>query len=205
MNAAIPSLRPGVHTGRRPLVLLLLLFALPFPLAAGLHLAGWRPATSASHGELLQPPSALPATGLTLADGQPLPTATLAGRWQLVLAGNGPCDTDCQADLAALAQVQRLLPKHQARISRLWLTSAATLKAGFGGDGKATPNPADIDGLVAASMDAAWSTQLQSPATGYRFYLADPEGRLVLRYAPGVDPAGVRQDLERLLKYSWNG
>ncbi|HJW04202.1 MAG TPA: hypothetical protein VJ548_13045 [Azospira sp.] len=193
LSPAVPARRPSLV-----LVLLLLLFALPFPLAASLHLAGWRPATSASHGELLQPPQPLPASGLTLADGRSLPTSALAGRWQLVLAGNGPCEADCQASLAALAQVQRLLPKYQARIGRLWLAPAHGIENN-------APASADTGGLVAASMDAAWIAQLQPPTAGYRFYLADPAGRLMLRYAPDADPAGLRQDLERLLKYSWIG
>ena len=87
MSALAATHSTAAPASRRPLVLLLLLFALPFTLAALLHLAGWRPAGSANHGELLQPPQALPAAGLTLADGRPLPTSALAGRWQLVLAG----------------------------------------------------------------------------------------------------------------------
>jgi hypothetical protein len=31
-------------------------------------------------------------------------------------------------------------------------------------------------------------------------YLADPNGWLVLRYAPGFEPSGLRKDLGRLLK-----
>ena len=31
-------------------------------------------------------------------------------------------------------------------------------------------------------------------------YLADPNGWLVLRYAPGFDPSGLRKDLSRVLK-----
>ena len=31
-------------------------------------------------------------------------------------------------------------------------------------------------------------------------YLADPNGYLVLRYAPGFNPSGLRKDLGRVLK-----
>ena len=31
-------------------------------------------------------------------------------------------------------------------------------------------------------------------------YLIDPNGFLVMRYAPGFDPTGLRKDLARLLK-----
>ena len=33
-------------------------------------------------------------------------------------------------------------------------------------------------------------------------YLLDPQGNLMMRYKQGTEPAGMRKDLERLLKYS---
>ena len=33
-------------------------------------------------------------------------------------------------------------------------------------------------------------------------YLLDPQGNLMMKYMPGSDPAGMRKDLVRLLKYS---
>jgi len=35
--------------------------------------------------------------------------------------------------------------------------------------------------------------------------IVDPDGRAMMRYAPGADAKGIRTDLERLLKYSWIG
>jgi hypothetical protein len=35
--------------------------------------------------------------------------------------------------------------------------------------------------------------------------IVDPEGRAMMRYAPGREAKGLRADLERLLKYSWTG
>lgn len=35
--------------------------------------------------------------------------------------------------------------------------------------------------------------------------IVDPEGRAMMRYAPGAELKGIRADLERLLKYSWIG
>jgi hypothetical protein len=40
---------------------------------------------------------------------------------------------------------------------------------------------------------------------GDRIYLIDPLGNLVLRYAPGADPSGIRRDLARLLRLSQIG
>lgn len=174
---------------RRTLLLLAALFALPFLLALVLHLAGWSPG-GASHGILLTPPPMLPATGLVGSNGQPLPTTDLAGRWQLLLAGNGPCDATCEADLAAMALIRSLLSRHQERLGLLWLGSDAP--------------PAPLPGL-AATADSAWRRALGVEGEGYHFAILDPAGRLVLLYPPGADPTGVRLDLERLLKYSWAG
>ncbi|MCW0438336.1 hypothetical protein NB723_003300 [Xanthomonas sacchari] len=37
-------------------------------------------------------------------------------------------------------------------------------------------------------------------AAGVPVYVIDPNGFVVLRYAPGFDPAGLRADLAKLLK-----
>ncbi|MCW0465993.1 hypothetical protein NB705_003066 [Xanthomonas sacchari] len=37
-------------------------------------------------------------------------------------------------------------------------------------------------------------------AAGVPIYVIDPNGFVVLRYAPGFDPAGLRADLAKLLK-----
>ena len=49
---------------------------------------------------------------------------------------------------------------------------------------------------------AALQAQLPEVATPQALpvYLADPNGWLVLRYAPGFDPSGLRKDLSRVLK-----
>jgi hypothetical protein len=144
---------------------------------------------------LFDPPPLLPVSGLTALDGSPLPTAELAGRWQLLLAGAGPCDDACLGDLAAMGQIRRLLPKYQERLGQLWLTAADV------GSPRAL-----AAGLRSAVPDQAWQQALGlETAAGYRFCIVDPGGRLVLCYPPGADPAGVHQDLERLLKYSWAG
>jgi hypothetical protein len=37
-------------------------------------------------------------------------------------------------------------------------------------------------------------------AAGVPVYVIDPNGFVVLRYAPGFDPAGLRADMSKLLK-----
>ena len=71
----------------RPLLLVLALLVLPFAVGGGLYAWGWRPAGGA-HGELLDPPRALPP--LADASGQPLPRAEFDGHWSLVVARMRP-------------------------------------------------------------------------------------------------------------------
>jgi hypothetical protein len=48
------------------MLLVTALLALPFVVAFALYWFEWRPAKLANHGELVEPPIALPETGLTL-------------------------------------------------------------------------------------------------------------------------------------------
>ena len=41
--------------------------------------------------------------------------------------------------------------------------------------------------------------------SGYRFYIIDPLGNVMMRYPQEPEMQGMLRDLERLLKYSWVG
>lgn len=182
--------------GKRPLLLLLALFALPLVLGSGLHLAGWRPAAAAHHGELLSPPRPLPP--LADAQGGAVAAATFAGHWSLVVAGAGPCEAACQQWLVTTRQIRLALPKERERIQRTWLSdqppsAVAPLLA----------QQPDLHTAVAHSAAARSAFDLGS--TGYRVYIIDPLGQIILRYPPDADPRGLLQDMERLLRLAWAG
>jgi hypothetical protein len=79
------------------------------------------------------------------------------------------------------------------------------------------PNAARIDELrrVRASLAKEWQRTQHLRLDGAPASLGqlpagsviviDPEGRAMMRYAPGAELKGIRADLERLLKYSWIG
>jgi hypothetical protein len=69
------------------------LLALPFVIAAGLYFIGWQPARTGNHGHLRQSALALAGQRPEIADGRPLATAALQGKWLLLLNGNGRCET----------------------------------------------------------------------------------------------------------------
>lgn len=195
---AAPPVRP--RSGLPMLALIASLLALPFVIALGLYLIGWQPARTSNHGTLLKPPQPLPASGLLTSDGQPLATSTLHGKWLLILAGRGACDAACSGRIDEMRRIQVSLNKQMGRLRRVVLTdttSDSTLKNFH----QQQPD------LVLAAAPALWLPCEEKPEDGsaYRLYVADPEGKLIISYAPDVAGTGVRADLERLLKYSWTG
>jgi len=186
MNAAtLPTHDPAA--GRRTLALVVGLLMLPFVLGAGLYLSGWQPSRAGNHGELLQPP-------LPLALPQDLASET-AGKWLLILAGSGPCTADCIARIDEMRRIQVSLNKDMGRLRRLILAADA------GDPALAAARAAQPD-LLLVSPGRPWPDPATT-AAGYRLYVADPGGNLILRYAPDAEAKGIRADLERLLKFAW--
>jgi hypothetical protein len=200
MTAKTPLPVAPARSGFPMLALIASLLALPFVIAVGLYLIGWQPARTSNHGTLLKPPQPLPASGLLTSDGQPLATSALHGKWLLILAGRGACDAACSRRIDEMRRIQVSLNKEMGRLRRVVLTNAtsdSTLR---------NFHQQQPDLLLAAAPDL-WLPCEQKPEDGsaYRLYVADPQGKLIISYAPDVAGTGVRADLERLLKYSWTG
>lgn len=189
------------------LLLLVAVFVLPFAVGSGLFWSGWRPARFANHGELLQPPRALPEGGLRHVDGHPLPTAELRGRWLLLRVTPTPCDAACADDLQQMRQLHVALNKEQSRVRTMLLGEAMEP------DGDAVSSTSSwtalhhrfpdlaLARLTPDAEGAAWQHVLDSH--GRTFYLVDPLGNVMMRYTDPPDLRGTLKDLERLLKYSW--
>ena len=85
--------------GRRNLVLIAAIFFVPVIVAFALYYGDvWRPAGSASKGELIHPARPLDVAGLRNADGTAAPADALAGKWSLIYIGDGACDADCRRE-----------------------------------------------------------------------------------------------------------
>lgn len=189
MNAPAAA-RPGLTPGRRALLLTLAIFLMPILIGGGLHLAGWRPDTTANYGELI-PPRALPLSAL----GNDVMTQA-QGKWLLLIAGGDACAAACVALIEQTRAIQVSLNRDMGRLRRIVLVASPT------------PELAELrtrqPDLLVANPAADWR---DGPTTGGRprLFVVDPAGNLMMQYAPGADPKGVRADLERLLKYSWIG
>lgn len=169
--------------------------ALPFGLGAGMHVWGWHPATGGAHGRLIEPPRALPSAGLVAADGAPLATAMLHGHWWLLLVGHGPCGDDCMARADEMRRIHVALNRDMPRLKRMLLTDAPA-------EGTAALRAAQPDLLVARG-NAAWNEALETREL--RYFLVDPQARVMMRYPADAAPAGIHEDLARLLRHSAAG
>lgn len=177
---------------RGMLVALFVLFFGGMLLAGLLRFSGWRPEGSKNKGEMLEPYGDLREYTPTLANGAAYGWKDEPRIWRIVVA---PRDcaaaraTDCTRLLADLDKVWRLMTKDADRVHVLW---AGALPAGVSPPPEVRVVRAD-DGLRAGL--ARWN----EPG-GDAAWLVDPNGFVVLRYAPGFDPGDLRTDLARLLK-----
>ena len=174
---------------RIALVAIFALFFGLFALAGVLRFSGWKPEGSQNKGEMLNPPGDLRQVKVTLADGTAYPWEPVERTWRVVVAPKAGCTTECVQLLDRLDLVWQLMGREADRVHILWVGE-------FPAGGKRDPalriaadNPAVRAGLPRSDDPA-----------GTPVYLVDPNGFVVLRYAPGFDPGHLRYDLAKLLK-----
>lgn len=192
---------------RGVLVLLILLFVLPVVAATLLYLAGWRPATSGNHGELIRPARQIEDLSLQTLDGQPAHFGELRGKWTMAYFGASSCPEACMKSLYAMRQVHTAQGKESGRVQRVFILADTNALA------ELNTKLADYPGMrvwtgekkVLAELARSFGIREGLAAEQSGIYLVDPLGNLIMRYAPGADPAGMLKDMTRLLKYSWVG
>jgi len=178
---------PGRSRGRRQLLFIAAIFFVPLAAATWLYFSsGWRPASGAQHGELIQPPRALHSPALR-------------GSWSLVLLLAGPCDPACVASLEEIGRVRLALGKDIPRVRRVLLHDGRCCEPGL-----AVLGDPDVLVLAAAGADGEALRALFPPAAdgGRRIYIVDPHGNLVMGYPSAGAGRGLLKDLERLLRLS---
>lgn len=196
------SLTEGVQKkgGRKILLMLGVIFVLPFTIAATLHLLNLKP-SGHSYGNLVQPPKALSFVNLQDAQGQKINPEQWLKKWSLVTIDSSNCADACQAKMHLLKQVNTSLNKDAHRLQRVIIMPTEK-------------NPEIIsqlknkypDLLILAGTDDATVkfSESFSIAGGY-LYLIDPLGNLMMSYPENAEAKGLRSDLMRLLKNSWAG
>ncbi|WP_305806309.1 hypothetical protein [Stenotrophomonas sp. YIM B06876] len=171
---------------------LLALFAMFFGsmLGAGvLRFSGWQPAINRNHGQLLSPPVDLRALPPRQADGQAYDWNPAARRWRILLAPAADCTPACVTLSQDLGKVWQLFGHNADNVEILWLGTPPAAVAAMPALRVLMPQPALREQLPG----------VDDPA-GIPVYVVDPNGFVILRYAPGFTPGGLRADLAKLLK-----
>ena len=181
---------PGLLKSRLQLIALAAVFFGPFLYAAWLFYGSdWQPGESTNHGELVDPPIALPNLAIATPDGRV--EGALRALWTLLYIERGPCTERCRETLVQIRQIRLAAGRDVDRIRRLYvgttLPDADWLAAGHAG-------------LIATEFnrDADLAGAIAELETG--IYLIDPVGQVMMRYGVDVESKPVYDDLHRLLK-----
>jgi cytochrome oxidase Cu insertion factor (SCO1/SenC/PrrC family) len=196
-NTQLPS---NKASGRKILLILAVIFVLPFTVAATLHLLNLKP-SGHSYGNLIQPPHALQTPVLRDAQGNEFTALQWLKIWSVVIVDSTGCAAPCQAQVHLLKQVHTSLNKDKHRLQRVLLVPTALKAEALSALQKQYPDLLILGGADAKTAKFAGSFNV----AGASVYLVDPLGNLMMSYPEKIEPKGIFSDLKRLLKNSWAG
>ena len=221
----------AVRRSRRRLLVILACFAVPL-LAATVWVqvlrANGGTIGDTSRGQLVLPTRAIEPFELEIVAGDGAGDGTdgglgaawglddMRGLWTLMYVVEGECGRDCERNLYNLRQVRLALNQRKDRVRRVAVVQGpgqlpAELLAEHRGlvvVGEAPGAPgarealveqvrtAPVDGQGPDGTDAGGAAPLDG------VWLLDPNGNLVLRFAPDLDPRNMLKDVKHLLKVS---
>jgi cytochrome oxidase Cu insertion factor (SCO1/SenC/PrrC family) len=188
--------------GRKVLLLLVLIFVLPFTMAVILHALDIRP-SGKSFGNLITPPVSLDIPELTDAQGKTFRATNWQKKWNIVMMVRDGCDDRCLAKIDLVSKVHISLNKDIKRVQRILLFLTETNSETIADLQKKYP-----DLIVLVGNDETikqFASNLETVGETQNIYLIDPLGYLMMYYPQDFDPKGLRGDLVRLLKNSWAG
>lgn len=188
-----PSPRPDRRRNRALLLAIVAIFLGSAIVAGGLRFSGWRPAGLKNHGELLQPPVDLRAQSPRLAGGGTYAWEPATRRWRILVAPPVDCGASCVALSRDLDVVWQLFGRNADHVDILWLGAPPAGVVRDAGFRQLAPDPALRAQLP--RVDGA-----PGERAGVPVYVVDPNGFVILRFAPGFDAGHLRQDMARLLK-----
>jgi hypothetical protein len=188
----------ATRRGRRQLLLIASLFAVPVITAVVLYQsAAWRPSVN-SQGTLVDPPRPLAAAGLRLADDRNVPATALQGRWSIVRPVTGDCGKRERALVEELARVRLALDKDADRVRRVIIHDGACAGVEFE-RGEPDLQVYGAPGSAGTRFLAQFPPAVDG-ATG--LYIVDPFGNLMMSYPAAGSARSLLRDLERLLRLS---
>lgn len=189
MSTSAPTPSASNKRNRGMLIAIIVIFLGSFIVAGALRFSGWRPDAMKNKGELLQPPGDLRAAHPLLVDGNEYQWKPAERIWRIALAPPLACTTECTELARELDLIWKLFGRHADRVHVLWIGTPPAGAVPLQTQRLLRPSPALRAGLPRVN-----------DANGVPVYVIDPNGFVILRYAPGFDPADLRTDMARLLK-----
>jgi len=188
--------------GRLMLISMLIFFVTPIVAVIAMYKLDWRP-QGTSAGELVTPARQLNLQQpLLLSDGQLVSSSTWKDKWSMVYVA-AECTEKCTAKLHIMRQLHVSLYKEFPRMQRVLLTTTqdvAGLKNLYPELMIINQPSTEISGF-----SAQFELNGELAVSSDRIYLVDPLGNLMMSFAADTDPALIRKDITRLMKYSWAG
>ena len=165
-------------------------FLAPMLIAFGLHLANWQPTNKRNNGTLIQPPQSVAADAATLPDGAAYHWDDTEFRWTLVVIAGPDCAAVCEGRIAEADKIWSLMTQKatRLRLAAIGVEATPALREKYPRIEFVRSDSAPLAKLRPTTPDSATAA------------IVDPAGLLMLRYEAGYDPAGVRQDLSRLIR-----
>lgn len=184
-----------------PILVLTVLCGLPVVASWVLYLnPQLLPARGGQHGLLIEPPLAVNERGLRTPSGEPVASDALRGRWTLIWLTTEPCDRQCETVLRRMHAMRLALREYAAGFQSIAIGLEAE------GQRLQAQSPADVRVLTGSpEVLREFGGRLAASARGLSpeaYYVVDPRGSAMMRYALTEDPEGILKDLARLLKYS---
>ena len=188
--------------GRLMLLCMLIFFITPIIAVIAMYKMDWRP-KGESIGELVVPAKLLTMNyALMSSDGSVVQPDLWKDKWSMVyIAAN--CEATCKNKLHNMRQLHVSLYKEIPRMQRVLITTSQDvmqLKQDYP-DMLVLNQPA----TEITALSDQFNVNNESSMTADRVYLVDPLGHFMMSYAPATDPALIRKDITRLMRYSWAG
>jgi hypothetical protein len=189
------------RSGRLKLWLVIAICAAP-AIASYLVYYFVRPDARSNYGTLVEPQRPMPALHLKTLDGRDFDSASLRGKWLMLMVAGGACPRACEDRLYHLRQVRLTTGKDRDRVVRVWLISDAAplqtlLIREYDGTEMLRADPKELASWLRSEADTT-----NASAYADHIYMVDPLGNLMMRFPVDADPNQTKRDLAKLLRAS---
>lgn len=181
--------------GRRTLLLITLMFAVP--IAAAMYMYYWgselTPVGSTAHGDLITPARPLPELPLVAAEDR-----RLRKLWTMIVLADRECGASCVQALVHMRQIRLSLGPKMTRLQTVLMP----------GEGVALSAELQREHPKLIIAEAATTADIRAIIGAHQdgqIFLVDPLGNLMMSYPPGADMGDIRKDLTHLFELSGIG